>query len=175
MLDTVLKKVSPSDWLSLFRIPLAALFPFLTMWGQLFVLFLAGLSDLLDGMLARRYGWGTPLGKVVDPLSDKVFAALAAATLLVQGEMPLTALPFFFARDIALILFILEHKLFDSRTPFLLQGITAGKLSTTLQFIVLFALVLGKPYPPTFNLFFLGLGIASFFELRLVHQSRKTV
>ena len=34
---------------------------------------LAGLTDLLDGYLARRYGWESDFGRLVDPLADKIF------------------------------------------------------------------------------------------------------
>lgn len=45
-----------------------------------FFLFLAAaLSDLWDGYLARRYGWITPLGTLLDPLADKL---LLVATLI---------------------------------------------------------------------------------------------
>jgi CDP-diacylglycerol--glycerol-3-phosphate 3-phosphatidyltransferase len=45
-----------------------------------FVLFVAaGLSDVWDGYLARRYGWITDVGKLLDPLADKL---LLAATFI---------------------------------------------------------------------------------------------
>ena len=39
----------------------------------LMLLVLAGLSDALDGFLARRYGWFTRLGAFLDPVADKLF------------------------------------------------------------------------------------------------------
>ena len=39
-----------------------------------FVLFVvAGISDGVDGFLAKRYGWTTELGAYLDPLADKLF------------------------------------------------------------------------------------------------------
>lgn len=56
----------------------------------------AGLSDLVDGWLARRWNVVTPLGKMADPLMDKVFYVVAFPTLtwLVQrpGESDVHAL-----------------------------------------------------------------------------------
>lgn len=41
-------------------------------WAGCFPLLLvAGISDALDGYLARRFGWGSPLGAKLDPLADK--------------------------------------------------------------------------------------------------------
>lgn len=37
------------------------------------VAILAGLTDLLDGYLARKYGWESDFGRLIDPLADKVF------------------------------------------------------------------------------------------------------
>jgi len=60
------------------------------------MMFFAGLSDLVDGWLARRWNVVTPLGKMADPLMDKVFYVVAFPTLtwLVQrpGESDVHAL-----------------------------------------------------------------------------------
>ena len=47
-----------------------------------FVLFLlAGLSDAVDGYLAKRFGWQTELGAYLDPIADKALLALSRRTM----------------------------------------------------------------------------------------------
>ena len=53
------------------------------------MLFLVAISDGLDGYLARRYGWQTPLGEKLDPIADKVLAATLYVCFVWQGLLPL--------------------------------------------------------------------------------------
>lgn len=56
-------------------------------FGWALVLFvIAGISDGLDGFLAKHYGWQSRLGGVLDPLADKV---LLVASFLVLGALTL--------------------------------------------------------------------------------------
>lgn len=55
-----------------------------------FILFLAiWATDLLDGFIARRFNQITDVGKVLDPLVDKVFQFATAVTLWLSGRLPL--------------------------------------------------------------------------------------
>jgi CDP-diacylglycerol---glycerol-3-phosphate 3-phosphatidyltransferase len=54
--------------------------------GALAVFVIAALSDMYDGYLARRYGWTTNLGRLLDPLADKLLVSLGLIGL-VQIEM----------------------------------------------------------------------------------------
>jgi CDP-diacylglycerol--glycerol-3-phosphate 3-phosphatidyltransferase len=54
---------------------LFALIAFEQWWAALAVFALAAFSDWLDGYIARRWNLGTPLGRVLDPLVDKVMMA----------------------------------------------------------------------------------------------------
>ncbi len=51
------------------------------------VYFLAWLTDALDGYLARRNGWITDLGKLLDPLADKLMQIAAAACFTVDNKL----------------------------------------------------------------------------------------
>ncbi|HSX04435.1 MAG TPA: CDP-alcohol phosphatidyltransferase family protein [Rhabdochlamydiaceae bacterium] len=66
----------------------------------LFVVILAELSDLLDGIAARRNNEVTELGKILDPMADSIFR-LSFFFALTQGfvKLPLWLVLFFFYRD----------------------------------------------------------------------------
>ena len=47
-----------------------------------------GISDLADGFLARRFGWGSRLGEALDPVADKLFLMAMYAALYSTGLVP---------------------------------------------------------------------------------------
>src|SRR5690242_4433284 len=84
----------------------------------------AGITDLADGYAARRLGQVTELGKVIDPLADKIAAGIVAAALALLGRIPLWFLGLVLGRD----LFILLGGVYvRARTQTTLQSNTAGK------------------------------------------------
>ena len=70
------KNLNVPNALTLLRIILIAPFLYFFLTGNitwaLIVVGLSGLSDALDGFIARRYHQITPLGKLLDPLADKL-------------------------------------------------------------------------------------------------------
>lgn len=54
--------------------------------AALLIFAVAGISDAVDGYLARRHGWSTPLGAMLDPLADKL---LMATTYFMLGWLDL--------------------------------------------------------------------------------------
>lgn len=49
---------------------------------------IAGVSDALDGALARRFGWITPLGQILDPAADKLLVVTTFLALTATGRVP---------------------------------------------------------------------------------------
>ncbi len=87
--------------LSLLRVPLAMAFPFAVRpEAALAVLVIAGLSDVLDGWYARRFHQVTPTGAVLDPLTDKLFVATVALTLVLRDRLPIYAVLLLATRDL---------------------------------------------------------------------------
>lgn len=52
----------------------------------------AGLTDLVDGWIARRWKLQTVVGSVIDPMADKVLMTILTVTLAMQGLLPGTIL-----------------------------------------------------------------------------------
>lgn len=122
--------------ISMLRLPLAALFPLVADDAPraLAVLAAAGLTDVLDGWLARRSGQTSAMGAVVDPIADKVFAATVVVTLLYQRRMPGWALPALLSREILeapLVLWVLWKR---REQPSERRANVPGKVATTVQF-----------------------------------------
>ena len=104
-----------------------------------FVLFVAaGLSDAVDGWLARRQG-GTPLGAVLDPVADKMLLMSSYVTLAVIGVLPdwLAILVVF--RDLLIVGGFLVLWILGQPVP--VRPLMISKLNTAAQ-ILLVALAL---------------------------------
>ncbi len=69
-----------------------------------FALFgLAGISDLFDGFLARRYGWTSRFGSISDPLADKALLAACFVALSMIGVVPVSVTCLVVFRDLWII------------------------------------------------------------------------
>lgn len=67
------------------------------------VFFVAGLSDGADGFLAKRFGWHSRLGALLDPLADKLLMAASYATLAWVGQIPVWLAVVVVLRDIVIL------------------------------------------------------------------------
>lgn len=73
-----------------------------TSWGIFFIL---GMTDLLDGKLARSRGQITELGKFLDPVADKALIAAAMISLAMLDRFPWWMVTIILAREIGITLF----------------------------------------------------------------------
>ncbi len=71
---------------------------------QCLILFTAAfLTDLLDGYLARRNNWVSDVGKVLDPLADKLMVLTALACFYFRGWLPLWILLAALGKELVMI------------------------------------------------------------------------
>lgn len=68
-------------------------------WIALVSFVIAAISDFIDGWLARRMGLVTPMGKLMDPLADKVLVCSAFVYLSAQGLCPVWVTVLILARE----------------------------------------------------------------------------
>ncbi len=67
------------------------------------LLIVAGVTDSLDGMLARRMGLVSNLGKTLDPLADKAMAAALLVLLVLFRDLPLWLAAIIVGRDLLIL------------------------------------------------------------------------
>jgi cardiolipin synthase (CMP-forming) len=101
----------------------------------------AGLTDALDGFLAKRYGWETELGSYLDPLADKALLVSVFVVLGWIGHIPLWLTIMVVFRDVFIVGgAVVVMAITDG---FKAEPMFVSKLNTTLQ-IALAATVLAK-------------------------------
>lgn len=58
----------------------------ISFWISIIIYAAAFVTDILDGFLARKFGWVTPVGKILDPIADKLMAFAALICILVGKD-----------------------------------------------------------------------------------------
>ena len=93
----------------------------------------AGVSDFLDGYIARKYNMITDLGKILDPIADKILVAAALIALIDLDRLYWWIAVIMLARD-----FTMEalRNLAASKGIIIAAGIW-GKLKTTFQMVAI--------------------------------------
>lgn len=129
--------------ISLGRVILVPIVFWLVVTAQLqaaFVVFvIAGVSDAIDGYLAKRYGWSTELGAYLDPIADKLLIVTIFVALGVKGALPSWLVIAVVSRDVLIVIGILLTWLLDN--PARVRPLAVSKANTLAQ-IVLAATVL---------------------------------
>ena len=106
----------------------------------LVILLLAGVTDLLDGWLARRRGSVSASGKVVDPLADKILIGGLVIYLALEREFPIWLLLAIVVRDVALMA---GAWLFFRRDKLVFSADWTGKWTTFFLGLLILAYILG--------------------------------
>lgn len=109
---------------------------------------LAGVSDAIDGYLAKRFKWTSELGAYLDPLADKLLIVSIYIALAVGAQVPLWLVIAVVSRDILILLAVLLSWLVNR--PFVIKPLGISKINTAAQ-LILATTVLGD------NAFGLGL------------------
>ncbi len=115
------------------------------LWSRQFPLALgvalvAGASDLVDGFLAKRYGWQSRLGSLLDPIADKLMLGLAMLGLWLVAMLPGWLVGLVLVRDLVIVAGALAW--WRVGGPFDGKPTLLGKLSTLVQLaLVLVCLV----------------------------------
>lgn len=108
--------------------------------GAAFLLFLAaGISDAVDGFLAKRFGMASELGAYLDPLADKTLLVSIYVSLGIAGAVPAWLVILVVSRDVMIVAAVLLSWVLGR--PMTIKPLLVSKLNTVAQ-IVFAALVL---------------------------------
>lgn len=99
-----------------------------------FLFVLAGLSDAVDGWLAKRYDWQTELGAYLDPLADKLLVVSIFIAMGWLGELPSWLVIAVVSRDILIVTGVLLSIVLGK--PLTIHPLGVSKANTAAQLLL---------------------------------------
>lgn len=144
---------------------IALIFPILYLFVQeefgwaLTLFIIAGLSDGIDGYIAKRFNWQSRLGGFLDPAGDKLLVAWSFGTLAFLGLVPVWLAVIVILRDVIIVAGSIIYHYFVRR----LEGepTRISKLNTVLEFTFLICVMFraGFDWPAPITITVLGAAV----------------
>ena len=108
--------------------------------ASLYILLLSGLTDMMDGYIARKYNQVSNLGKVLDPFADKLFTVSTIICFCINGIVPVWIAVIIFAKELFMLV---GGSVLYKKTKAVIPSKWYGKVTTMLFFMTfILALVL---------------------------------
>ncbi|CAK0765671.1 CDP-alcohol phosphatidyltransferase [Gammaproteobacteria bacterium] len=116
--------------------------------AALILFFIAGVSDGLDGFLAKHYGWTSRLGSILDPLADKLLLVASFISLTQLGLIPFWLTVVVLGRDILIVVGAITYHFLIGY--YHLVPAVPSKINTLVQImlvlVVIISAAIGQPY-----------------------------
>jgi cardiolipin synthase len=112
------------------------------------IFIIAGVSDAVDGFLAKRFNMASELGALLDPLADKALLVSIYVSLGIWGALPRWIVILVVSRDIMIVSAVIVSWLFGKPIP--MKPLMVSKLNTAAQvaFAALVLAALGFGFQP---------------------------
>ena len=125
---------------------------------------IASLSDAIDGLIARLFKWQTDLGKILDPVADKLLMIGSITALWLNQIVPLSVFIIFVLRDLLILLGAAFEMSITEKTP---SPNLIGKITTTSQIIYILVLIIFEIFNVNINakIFHISIGFISLLSL----------
>jgi len=126
-------------------------------WAAALVFGVAGVTDQIDGYLARRWHVESEFGKYADPLADRLMIDAAIVLLWLEDRLPLVALAIILVRDVVLV----GGSRFATKRGYVFDVSRLGKAATWVLYLSIFCILAtaeGTRWP--LWLFWIGIGMA---------------
>ena len=132
--------------LTLFRFILIPVFIFVffsdiehATWIAMVVFLTAGLTDVIDGYLARKYNWVSDLGKMMDPFADKMMVCTVLVCLCIEKLVPIWAVALIIAKEMFMLI---SGLIIFKRKDTVVVSSWAGKSAVCLIYAVIATVML---------------------------------
>ena len=161
--DSAKKIMTLPNILSLFRLLLIPLFCVVYVARgdyklAAFVLFVSGLSDVVDGFVARRFNMVSDVGKVLDPIADKLTQLAVLGCLISRFKRMIVPCVLLGAKELATgIAGLIAVK----KTGIVCSAEWHGKLTTVLLYTMMVMHILWHDIPPVASDFTIALCVAA--------------
>lgn len=120
------------------------------------VLSISGLTDILDGTIARKYNYITDFGKLMDPLADKATQISLLTTLFIKGAIPIWILAIVVLKEFCM----LSGASFLYGKELVVSSKWYGKLATVLFYVAMVISLFLEQIGNTTNNIIKAIGIA---------------
>ena len=126
------------------------------LWQELYatallVFFIAGLSDGLDGFLAKRYNWTSVFGSVADPIADKLLMVSSYFVMCWQLHLPWWLFVLILIRDLIIVSGgLFYHHLFGVKE---MVPTYLSKTNTFLQILLVLVVMFGLAFELKLDVF----------------------
>ena len=130
---------------------------------------IASVSDAIDGFLARFFKWQTNLGKILDPVADKLLMIGSITALWLNEIVPLSVFIILVLRDLLILLGAAFEMSITEKTP---SPNLIGKITTTSQIIYILGLIFFEIFNVVINAQILHILIGSITLFSLISYFR---
>ena len=120
------------------------------------VLSISGLTDILDGTIARKYNYITDFGKLMDPLADKATQISLLTTLFIKGAIPIWILAVVVLKEFCMV----SGASFLYGKELVVSSKWYGKLATVLFYVAMVISLFLEQIGNTTNTIIKAIGIA---------------
>lgn len=174
-LQELRKNMTIPNLITLLRILLLPFFVYFffseaySVYYSLGILLVCGLTDALDGFIARRFHMASPLGQVLDPLADKLAILTIFISFLLRGFIPLWIAVVILAREVLVLLFSIYFLFSKTQLP---EPIMTGKYAITLLYVAVVLSIFHQGLSLFFLVIALVFSLSSSFSYALLFFGR---
>jgi len=112
-------------------------------YGFALLLFaLAGISDGVDGFLAKHYGWESRLGSILDPIADKLLLVCSFIVLGYTGLLPVWLVVVVLLRDFIIMFGAVAYYLFIGN--YAMEPSISSKINTFMEIVLVLVVIVSQ-------------------------------